>query len=95
MILKSKNRVVGIKCHVICSMLRGHDSVIPLINALGKRRFNGYKIEECCDSKGIQSRSMRGNIKDIVEKFYDHPAITHEEYAKGLSNSCWLDKPMI
>ena len=35
--------------------------------------------------------AVRG-IKDIVEKFHEHPAITSEEYADGLIDSWKNDK---
>ena len=35
---------------------------------------------------------MRRGIKDIVEKFHEHPTITHEEYSYGLINSWVIGK---
>ena len=60
-----------------------HDSVIPLINALEKRQFNGRKLKNVAIQKAFYQGALSG-IKDIVEKFHEHPAITSEEYAYGL-----------
>jgi len=60
-----------------------HDSVIPLINALEKRQFNGRKLNEIAIRRAFYSGVWKG-IKDIVEKFHEHPAITSKEYAYGL-----------
>ena len=38
-----------------------HVSVIPLINALRKRRFNGRNLDGCCNS----TRHLRGNRRGI------------------------------
>ena len=54
-----------------------HDSVIPLINALGKRPFNGRKLKDVAIQWAFYQGARRG-IKDIVEKLHEHPAITSE-----------------
>jgi hypothetical protein len=63
-----------------------HDSVIPLINALEKRKFNGRKLKNVAIQQALMSGAERG-IKNIVERLHEHPAITHEEYADGLVRS--------
>ena len=73
---------------IICSLL-GNDSVIPLINAFEKRLFNGRKLENVAIQHAFYQGTLRG-IKDIVEKFHEHPAITSERYAIGLIVS-WKD----
>ena len=66
-------------------------SVISLINALENRQLNGIRLKNAAIGVAFTSGAGRG-IKDIVEKFHEHPAITHEEYAKGLIYSWENDK---
>ena len=72
-------------------MLSKHGLVIPLINALEKRQFNGRKLNNVAIQKAFNEGAWRG-IKDIVEEFHEHPAITSEIYAYGLINSWENDK---
>lgn len=60
-----------------------HNSVFPLINALEKRPFNGIRLKNTAIQMAFQEGAIKG-IKDIVEDFLEHPAITHERYAIGL-----------
>ena len=60
-----------------------HDSVIPLINALEKRQFNGRNLKNVAIQEAFYEGALRG-IKYIVEEFHEHPAITSERYANGL-----------
>ena len=60
-----------------------HASVIPLINALEKRQFNGRNLKDVAIQQAFHQGAKRG-IKDIVEEFHEHPAITPERYANGL-----------
>ena len=68
-----------------------HDSVIPLINALEKRQFNGRNLKNAAIRQAFKIGARRG-IKDIVEEFHEHPAITSEGYAYGLIYSWENDK---
>ena len=63
-----------------------HDSVIPLINALEKRLFNGRNLKNAAIQQAFCYGAIRG-IKNIVEEFHEHPAITSERYAEGLIES--------
>jgi hypothetical protein len=68
-----------------------HDSVIHLINALGKRKFNGRPLKNVAIQQAFYRGASRG-INNIVERLHEHPAITHEGYANGLKVSCENDK---
>jgi hypothetical protein len=68
-----------------------YDSVIPLINALEERQFNGMNLKSVAIQWAFYQGASRG-IKNIVERFHEHSAITHEEYAKGLIESWNWDK---
>ena len=61
-----------------------HDSVIPLINALEKRQFNGRNLKDVAIREAFYEGALRG-IKDIVEEFHEHPAITSERICR------WID----
>ena len=63
-----------------------HDSVIPLINALEKRTFKSKNLKDVAIRWAFDEGAQRG-IKDIVEKFHEHPAITSWKYAEGLIDS--------
>ena len=69
--------------------LKKHDSVIPLINALAKRLFNGRNLKNGAIQVAFVQGAERG-IKYIVEELHEHPAITPEIYAGGLVFS-WRD----
>ena len=47
-----------------------HDSVIPLINALEKRQFNGRNLKDAAIQHAFYEGAMRG-IKYIVEELHD------------------------
>ena len=59
-----------------------HDSVIPLIDALESSTLS-RNVKDAAIQKAFYEGAKRG-IKDIVEKFHEHPAITSREYANGL-----------
>ena len=67
-----------------------HDSVIPLINALEKREFNGRNLTNSAIQRAFYEGARRG-IEYVVDEFYDHPAITSGWYAVGLMTS-WEHK---
>ena len=58
-----------------------HDSVIPLINALEKRLFNGRNLKNVAIQWAFHEGAIEG-IKYFVEEFYEHPAITSENMPK-------------
>ena len=66
-----------------------HDLVVPLVNALGKRTFKSKSLKDVAIQGAFCEGAERGN-QDIVELYCEHPAITSEEYADGLSES-WND----
>ena len=68
-----------------------HGSVIPLINALEKRQFNGIRLKNVAIQRAFYSGAWRG-IKYIVEEFHEHPAITPKWYGYGLITSWENDK---
>ena len=72
-----------------CSKLRRHDLVVPLVNALGKRTFKSKSLKDVAIQMAFYEGAKRGN-QDIVELYYEHPAITSEKYANGLYAS-WND----
>ena len=63
-----------------------HASVIPLIDALENRIFRGRKLKNVAILKAFDQGAFRG-IKNIVEEFHEHPAITPKEYSYGLIRS--------
>ena len=63
---------------------RKYDLVVPLVNALGKRTFKNKTLKEVAIQKAFCEGAQRGN-QDIVELYCEHPAITSERYAGGLS----------
>ena len=81
-------------CPSICSIAKKYDSVIPLINALEKRPFNGRNLKDVAIQRAFYEGALRG-IKYIVEEFHEHPAITSERYADGLVDSWKDDKSKI
>ena len=60
-----------------------HDLVVPLMNALGKRTFKSKRLKEEAIQRAFYEGARRGN-QNIVEEYYEHPAITSGEYADGL-----------
>ena len=69
-----------------------HDSVIPLINALGEKFKDGNYLENAAIQRTFYEGALRG-IKYFVEEFHEHPAITSERYANGLINSGYRYMP--
>ena len=61
-----------------------HGSVVPLINALEKRQFNGRKLNDTAIRQAFRPGAGRG-IKDIVEKFHEHSC----NYIQGIC--LWID----
>ena len=59
----------------IYSRLRNIGSVVSLIDALEKIPFNGGELKDVAIREAFYEGALRG-IKDIVEKFHDHPAVT-------------------
>ena len=59
-------------------------SVIPLINTLEKRQFDGRTSQDAAIRWAFYGGALKG-IKDIVEKFHEHPAITSKEIC------LWID----
>jgi hypothetical protein len=68
-----------------------HDSVIPLIDALENRKFNGRILENVAIQQALMSGAW-GGIKNIVERLHEHSAITFKEYVNGLRLSWNNDK---
>jgi len=61
------------------------ECVEPLLNALdGSESFKHFK--GIAIKKAFKCGSLEGN-KSIVERFYDHPAVTSKDYAVGLTAS--------
>lgn len=59
--------------------------IMPLLNTLESKKSLNY-LEEAAIKQAFISGSSDGN-KLIVDRYYDHPAITSEYYAWGLINS--------
>ena len=59
------------------------------MNALGKRTFKRKSLKDVAIQWAFYEGAKRGN-QDIVEEYYEHPAVTYGEYAVGLKNS-WND----
>ena len=71
-----ENQEIALKWGVINLFgAKKHDSVIPLINALEKRQFNDRNLKDAAIQKAFYEGARRG-IKDIVEEFHEHHAIT-------------------
>ena len=62
------------------------------MNALGKRTFNSKSLKDEAIQVAFYEGAKGGN-QDIVEVYYEHPAITSEEYAGGLYASWNHGKP--
>jgi hypothetical protein len=58
-------------------------SVMPLIDALENRQFNGRNLQNAAIQQAFEVGALRG-IQYFVEEFCHHPAITSERYADGL-----------
>ena len=69
-----------------------HDLVAPLVNALGKRIFNGESLKEEAIQWMFYEGAWRGN-QDIMETYCEHPAITPEVYVDVLNASWNNGKP--
>ena len=61
-----------------------HDLFVPLVKALGKRTFKSKSLKDVAIQKAFWEGAKGGN-QDIVEFYYEHSAITYEEYADGLT----------
>jgi hypothetical protein len=68
-----------------------HSYVIPLINALENIQFNGRTLEDVAIQMTFKQGAQSG-ITYFVEKFYDHLAITHDEYVFLLIRTWVIDK---
>ena len=71
--------------------IKKHASVIPFINALVCKRLKNRKLTNVAIRRAF-GEGTRLCLKEIVEEFYDHPTITHEEYADGLSRAWHWDE---
>jgi hypothetical protein len=71
-----------------------HASVIPLINALENRQFNGMNLKNVAIQSAFSEGAVRGS-NYFVERLHEHPVITSEEYVDGLSVSWVHDKSKI
>ena len=63
-----------------------HDLVVPLVNALGKRTFNGRSLKDAAIQTAFWEGTRRGN-QDLMELYCERPAITAKDYADGLHAS--------
>ena len=71
-----------------------HDLVVPLINALGTRTFRSDRLREEAIRLAFEKGARRGD-QDIVELWYEYPAVTSNEYAVGLYQSWEWCKPKV
>ena len=71
--------------------VKKHASVIPFINALVCKRLKSRKLKMLRFEEHLK-KEQGWCLKEIVEEFHDHPTITHEEYADGLSISWHWDE---
>ena len=60
-----------------------HDLVVPLVDALGKRTFRSARLKDLVIRHAFYEGADRGN-QYFVELYYEHSAITAEDYADGL-----------
>ena len=83
-IKKSRNQETAVRGGVItlCDVGK-HVLVVPFVNALGKRTFKSDRLKEEAIQQAFNEGAVKGN-QDIVGIYYEHPAITSEEYAYGL-----------
>jgi hypothetical protein len=68
-------------------------SVIPLIDALEKRPFDGRRLKNPAIQQVFYEGVVSG-IKDIVEEFHEHHAITPEKYANELIYTRNCNRPL-
>ena len=80
---KNQEVAVDVGCHNLFDAKK-HDSVIPLIDALEKRPFKSRNLMDVAIQRAFYEGAKRG-IKDIVEEFHEHPAITSAEICQ------WID----
>ena len=74
-----ENQELAVKWGVINLFdAKKHDSVIPLINALEKRQFNGRNLKNVAIQRAFYQGAEKG-IKYIVEEFHEHAAITSKD----------------
>ena len=66
--------------------IKKHASVIPLIHGLVSRTFKNEDVKNIAIQKAFE-RGTYWCIREIVEEFYDHPAITPREYATAFVNA--------
>jgi hypothetical protein len=87
LIKKPEDQEEAVKSGVInLFIVEKHDSVIPLINALEKRQFDGRNLQDAAILQAFYSGAYRG-INEMVEEFHEHHAITSEKYAYRLIES--------
>ena len=80
-IKKPKDREAAVEYGLRNLFIAGrHDLVVPLVNALGKRTFKSKRLKDVAIQKAFREGTEGGN-QDIAEEYYEHPAITSEEYA--------------
>ena len=92
--IKDPEQQETVVCLSVANLLKigRHDLVVPLVNAFGKRIFKSKHLKD----EAIQAAfywGARGGNQDIVELYYEHPAITSEKYADGLCDSWNNGKP--
>jgi len=68
-----------------------YDAVIPLIDALENRSFNGRNFKDVAIRMTFDQGAQWG-VKYFVEKFHEHPLIMSGEYVLGLVTSWKNDK---
>ena len=69
-----------------------HDLIVPFVNALETRTFNGRSLKEKAIQTAFYEGAYRGN-RDIVKLYCEHPAVTSGKYADGLHASWNKDEP--
>ena len=62
-----------------------HASVIPLIHELVNMKSKSKELKNIAIQKAF--RGAESGIKEIVEEFYDHPAITPRDYSTAFVNA--------
>ena len=78
-----ENQELAVRCGVINLFnAKKHDSVIPLINALESSTLS-RNVKDAAIQQAFYEGATRG-IKDIVEKFHEHPAITSERICQRI-----------
>ena len=56
----------------------GHDLVVPLVNALGKKTFKSKRLRKKAIHEAFDLGAQNGN-QDIVRFYYENPAITSKD----------------